>query len=359
MRLTRAIRVLCAVTLGGLAPLWLLAAIDSHAGDLKNEPASFRISLALDRGSIFTDVAGLSASAAYPYGSSTNPAADDFLRQPPNEFTLAGTLTGNYIAFTSGASITAGAASASYRLPETGTLTLGFTRADSHGAKSHEGDGFGLRSNELSLAYSHRLGERLSVGGEVKLSESTLNISGTLADLPLRADSDSLGIDGRVGVLLGLGEQWLVGLLAGAGSARGHTTGAWITPDPPFGFGPQRFRLSDEITSVTARLGLGWRPSEKFGAYADWQYLGLSGNTNSAEVGRMFGGLEYLPVAALALRLGGSLDTDRQATVSGGLGFYLFKNFQAEMAYGYNAFPEVRREFGRAHLLSASLVLVY
>ena len=29
------------------------------------------------------------------------------------------------------------------------------------------------------------------------------------------------------------------------------------------------------------------------------------------------------------------------------------------MAYGYNAFPEVRREFGRAHLLSASLVLVY
>ena len=61
----------------------------------------------------------------------------------------------------------------------------------------------------------------------------------------------------------------------------------------------------------------------------------------------------------MALRLGGSLDTDRQATVGGGIGLYLLRNFQAEMAYGYNAFPEIRREFGRAHLLSASLVFVY
>ena len=73
----------------------------------------------------------------------------------------------------------------------------------------------------------------------------------------------------------------------------------------------------------------------------------------------MFGGVEYLPFAAVALRLGGSLDTDRQTTVSGGIGVYALKNFQAEIAYAYNAFPEVRREFGRAHLLSVSLVLVY
>ena len=73
----------------------------------------------------------------------------------------------------------------------------------------------------------------------------------------------------------------------------------------------------------------------------------------------MFGGVEYPPIAAVALRLGGSLDTDRQATVGGGIGLYLLKNFQAEMAYGDNAFPGVRPEFGRAHLLSAALVFVY
>ena len=130
MRHTRAVRSLCAAALGGLAPVLLWAVLESQAADLKDEPFSFRIGLALDRGSTFTDVAGLAASAAYPYGSSTNPAADDFLRKPPNEFSLAATLTGNYIAFNSGASITAGGSSASYRLPMAGTLTLTYTDAE-------------------------------------------------------------------------------------------------------------------------------------------------------------------------------------------------------------------------------------
>ena len=67
----------------------------------------------------------------------------------------------------------------------------------------------------------------------------------------------------------------------------------------------------------------------------------------------------HVPIAAVAVRLGGSLDTGRQATVGGGIGLYLLKSCPAEMAYGYNAFPEVRRAFGRARLLSASLVFVY
>ena len=91
---------------------------------------------------------------------------------------------------------------------------------------------------------------------------------------------------------------------------------------------------------------------------AYWQYLTLNGNTDSAEVGRMFGGVEYLPIAAVAVRREGSLDTGCQAAVGGGIGLYVLRNFQAEMAHGDNAFPAVRPEFGRAHLLSASLVFV-
>jgi opacity protein-like surface antigen len=73
----------------------------------------------------------------------------------------------------------------------------------------------------------------------------------------------------------------------------------------------------------------------------------------------MFAGVEYLPVQFLALRLGGSADTDRQFTVSTGVGFYPTKHLQVELAYVYNAFPEVRKEFGRAHLVSFSLALVF
>ena len=73
----------------------------------------------------------------------------------------------------------------------------------------------------------------------------------------------------------------------------------------------------------------------------------------------MFGGVEYLPIAAVAVRREGSLDTGCQAAVGGGIGLYVLRNFEVEMAYGYNASPEVRRAFGRARLLSASLVFVY
>ena len=59
----------------------------------------------------------------------------------------------------------------------------------------------------------------------------------------------------------------------------------------------------------------------------------------------------------MAVRREGSLDTGRQATVGEGIGLYLLRNFQAEMAHGDNAFPAVRPEFGRAHLLSATLCL--
>jgi hypothetical protein len=45
--------------------------------------------------------------------------------------------------------------------------------------------------------------------------------------------------------------------------------------------------------------------------------------------------------------------------VSAGLGFYGLKHVQLELAYVYNAFPEVRREFGTAHLVSFSAVLFF
>jgi hypothetical protein len=66
--------------------------------------------------------------------------------------------------------------------------------------------------------------------------------------------------------------------------------------------------------------------------------------------------VEYMPLGQLlALRVGGSVDTERQVNVSTGIGFYPSRYFQGELAYVYNAFPEVRKEFGRAHFISLSI----
>ena len=41
------------------------------------------------------------------------------------------------------------------------------------------------------------------------------------------------------------------------------------------------------------------------------------------------------------------------------MGIYVFKHVQVELAYAYNAFPEVRREFGGAQFFSASLTVIF
>jgi opacity protein-like surface antigen len=353
-----------AVALGTIALVALATVGPSPAGDLGDEAVGLRIGLALDRASTFTDVVGLSASTAYPYLSSVNPAAGDFLREPPNEFRVIGTLTGAYVAFNNGSSFIAGAASATYRVPAAGTILASYTRIDSQDVESHQGDHFTLRSNELRLTYSHLLDTWISVGGSVRLIQSRLGLSSLFSDFPLHTDTESLGVEGSLGVLVAPHRHWLIGLFVALGWSRGETTGFVDLPPEPFGPGLTSIDFTDNTRSLNIRGGVGWRPSEKFSAYADWQYLRftnvrIGSSDDSADVGRMFAGVEYLPFQVLALRLGGTADTDRQFTLSTGVGFYPTKYFQAELAYVYNAFPEIRKEFGRAHLISLSLALVF
>jgi opacity protein-like surface antigen len=353
-----------ASALGSIVLLALTAADSCSAGDLSDETFGLRIGLARDRASTFTDVVALSASTAYPYLSSVNPAAGDFLREPPNEFRFLWTVTGAYVAFNNGSSITAGATSATYRLPSAGTFLASYTRIDSQDVESHQGDHFTLRSNELRLTYSHLLERWIALGGSVRLSESRLSMSSLFDDFPLHTSTESLGVEGSIGVLVAPHKNWLVGIFVALGWTRGETTGFVDFPPEPFGPGLTPIDFTDNTRSVNIRGGLGWRPSDKFSAYADWQYLRLKNvrigsSDDRVDVGRMFAGVEYLPFQILALRVGGSADTDRQFTLSTGVGFYPTKHFQAELAYVYNAFPEVRKEFGRAHLVSLSLAFVF
>jgi hypothetical protein len=358
-------RHLRVVTFRSLIVLLLATPSIGAASDLTDESFGLRLGLALDRASTFTDVIALSASTAYPYLSSVNPAAGDFLRDPPNDFRVVGTATGAYVAFSNGSSIAAAAASAIYRPPVVGgTILASYTRIDSQDVESHQGDHFTLRSNELRVAYSHVLERWLTLGGSIRLTESRLGLSSVLFDSPVHTDTESLGIEGSLGSLVAPHKHWLIGVLVAMGWTRSETTGFIDLPPLPFGPGMTGIDFSDNTRSLNIRGGVAWRPSEQFGAYADLQYLRLtnvrSGSSDDrAEVGRLFGGIEYLPRRYLALRVGGSADTDHQLTVSSGVGFYPAKYLQMELAYVYNAFPELRKEFGRAHLVSLSLAVVF
>lgn len=353
------------VARGGLLGGLLLGLVsNTNAEDLGQQPLAIRLGLALDRASSFSDVVGIGAQTAYPYGSSSNPAAGDFLREPPQAFTWTGTVTSVLVSFGGGASATAAAGTASYRFPAGGTLIVGYSRSDSHDGLTHQGDHITLRADEVRASYSHLLAPGISLGGGMIVRPNTLKFRSTDFDFPLQTETDSLELDGSLGILFAPGPQWLVGASGAIGWTRSETTGKLLLPEDPFGPGPLRIAFTENLRSAIARVGVGWRPVEQIGVYVDGQYLQFTNDhlgqpRSRVEVGRLFAGVEGLPVPALALRVGMSADTFGQTGISTGFGFYGIKNVQIEFAYVYNAFPEIRKEFGRAHLLTLGVVAIF
>jgi hypothetical protein len=174
-----------------------------HAWDWRDAPFDLRLGLALDRASTFTDVTALSASSAYPFGSAVNPANDDFLRAAPYDFTFALTGTGVYIPFETRASITAG---------------------------SGRHETLRLDSEDFALGYSHLLEKRLALGGEFKVTRSTLKFESAVDGFPLNTQSAATGYDVRFGALGAPAPQWLVGLTVGAGWSYARTSGEVTIP---------------------------------------------------------------------------------------------------------------------------------
>jgi len=337
----------------------LLAGGTAAGIDLDHQPVAFRINLSLDRVSAFTDTLGRSASVAYPLGSSVNPAGYDFLREPPFDFDTVGTFTTNYVRLGTGSTVTGFATTAAHRLPKAGTISATYVRTDSHGGVSRQGDGYVLGSDELTVGYSRRLREGLAIGGSVKLLHSFLDIEDAFMGSPRETDTDSEGITFNAGVMAALSERWLAGVCGGIGWTNSDADGRLKFPNPPFGPGTVPFSEHDSTRNINVRAGLGYRATDQLGIYADWQYLHLDGGMGSLDIGRMYAGLEATPSPVWTLRLGGSLDTEHEGTVSAGVGFQGIEGVPIQLAYVYNAFPEVNQEFGRNHLLSLSAVLVF
>lgn len=324
------------------------------AGDLSDEPVGARISLAKDRILLFTDAVARQASAGYPMASSTNPAADDFLRTPPADYQGYGLVLTSDVFFEVGTYVTAFSTIGAVRLEEAGTLTAALVRLDSFDGHSRQNDDYALRSNELFLGYSQHLTEWLAIGVEMQLTDSTLKIDDTVSGLPRHTESDTFGVGFNVGLLVALHESFTIGLHGGVKWDRTDTDGK-VTPA-----GPAILIDLHDTTEVTKlRLGMVWRADPQLALSADIEYVHLDDDFGTTEVGRFYVGTEYFFKPTLAFRFGVVLDTQPQAGVTAGMGYYGIENVPIELAYAFNTFPEVRREFGRAHLMSLSIVFLF
>lgn len=338
-----------------LAASILFAAGTAARADFNDEPFDYRLLLAFDRLTAFTDVTARGgASAAHPLGSSVNPASEDFLRDPPYGFKYLGTLSSNTVITGSGAEISGESTTGHLRLPGAGTVYGSYIRTDMLRGDSKQGDDYGLGNNEFVLGYARKLRPDFSIGGEIHAVDSYLSVRSPETVGLVDRSTDSQGFNGVIGALYMPTPQWSFGLLGGMGWTGADTRLSIVDPR----VGPMPLHLSDEdtITSSDVRGGVGYRPVEQWGFYADWQYRNLQSDLGKIDVGRMYLGAEYLPIPAIALRAGTSIDTVGKSNLAGGVGFYGFDPVIIEFGYAYNNFPEVEQEFGRAHVFSLSLV---
>ncbi len=345
-----------------------LLAPHAEAGDFNDNPYLLRLFLSLDRASNYADTAGRQASIAYPGGSSANPAGDAVRQGSRPEATL----TGIRVHGDSGATLTAFPVTFTVPTDDTTVLAFAYAYTDTPDGDNREGLENRVRSNEFFLGLARRVTPATSVGGQVRIVDSTIDEEARQADLgflPARLGVEVRSFDLTLGLQSALSDSVRVGAMANVG--HGETTDAirnlapLPVPMPPF-FPPVVIpadtvldRFDDTIHTYMGGIGAAYLPSPDVGVYADARYLRVHSRVGgNAELARFALGVDARPGPAwLALRAGWTIDSESESTPSVGVGLYPAKGVRIDVAYQYNAAPEIDPEFGKMKLVTASLAL--
>ncbi|MEX2213473.1 MAG: outer membrane beta-barrel protein [Phycisphaeraceae bacterium] len=346
----------------------VLFGIHPARAELSDEPFLLRMAVTLDRQTNYASSAGRQATLAVAQGASANPAADDWSFRA--EHPIIATLTSVHGVSETGTWINAAIGTVSFQTQEYGTFSLAYARTDTFSDSARNGFSDRLTSNEFFIGYGKKLNDWLSIGAQVHVIDATVREENLFftplapLPLPLRFDTDLLSVDIGLGVLARLDEHWSIGIAGGigGGSARSAFTNIFssINPSPaPLPPGVLAGAFSDDTRSKSIGAGVGYLVSEQLGIYFDAQFLHVESNrAGTIDLARWVLGVEYNPIEELAVRSGILIDTDSQVTVSAGISYYGLP-FPIELAYQYNASPEVRKELGRVHLVSLSIVIPF
>jgi len=350
--------------------LYLLTATSADAGDFANKPFLFRALLALDRSSNYASTAGRQASVAFPGESSVNPAANDFARSQRTSRPQYFTLTSINAVSDSDAWITALAGTLSYSSPGGGTWSPAYAYTDTIDSNNTVGLQNIIRSHEFFLGYSKAISESWSFGAQGRLSSAFFREESFRRDVgfqPIRADTDIWGIDVSVGAMGRTSSRHSLGFVATIGWSDAEVEVTNLTSLGPLPPGTELDRSDGSARVWSLAGGYGYTPSENFGIFTDLQYVYMSAedklvarfDDRSIDTTRLSVGIEARPSAKIALRVGTTVDTQEAWTVSAGAGIYIFKGIPIDLAYQYNAAPELEKELGQINIFSASLAFAF
>jgi hypothetical protein len=300
------------------------------AWHLHDQPFGFRLLATQDRNLGFSPV-------AHPIFSS-NPAADDFMREAPFTYKAAPGLAYEYTGLGAGGFVSTVSLAGYFRPSDEGTFMGVLGRTDVFNSTTRQGEKFTLNSTGVTLRYSRHVQPNITLGASAKFT----GLGSGLEDSETKINSSGFISEFTLGILGSLNENWTAGMLMTQAPLWSWTN--------VFSDGSKTYGSSKTLLS-RYRPGIGWRPSPTFGLYVEGEYIRVA--TKDAKMNFARGNLlaEYFPTPVIALRAGAILDSAAKFTYNAGFGYYGFSAVKFDVGYSHNAFAEVRHEFGKMHYL--------
>ena len=330
-----------------LAGSLLLATGRANGRDLSAVDFSLRLPAALSKFSTYSDVAAVGgASAGSQYQSSINPAATDW--QPAAPYTVALSPQYQGVVFQRGPTVHVGFEAVTLKLPQGGSIEPAVVQIRSDASTLSP---FTLLDGDYGqLQWGYRLADRLAVGLNINYTSLGTRVG---AGGMTFANGQSDTLDFRGGILAGVADHLLAGLVVDYGRSPGTTN----LTDPATGLCCVVF--TDTTRQVLVRAGSTYEYAEKSSIYLDYQYADFWNSTGTFTTHRVFAGIEHQIRTWLYARAGIAYDARGGVSPTAGIGIYPTSNMSIDIGFQSDMFRELAPEFGSSKQFGISFAVTF
>ncbi|MHC4982407.1 MAG: hypothetical protein ACYTF6_04465 [Planctomycetota bacterium] len=285
-------------------------------------------------------------TVANRYSSAVNPASADW-SEVPSRFGLVLAPYFSSVMFEEGTRIDVISETVNWDSRDWGTFQPTLAQIRSNRDENRQGQLFDYSVDVFQIQWAKRR-ENFAFGVNFNYSEAelVLKMSGGPFDGLRLSESHAESYRLRFGALYEPYEKWLTGMVFEYGFAPFRAT-----KKLPTQFGVMTSKDRGVPHQFVFRSGVSYEYADFSTAYLDHQLGVFLEGDKELKTNRFFLGFDHRLLDGLFVRANGSMDARGNAGWQVGLTAFVSKQCSFSVGYGYNMYPELRPEFGRAQTL--------
>ncbi len=327
--------------------LWFLRPGAALAGsDYSDVPFSLRLPPAFIR---FTEVsAGGGGTSASRWSSAINPASAGWM-ELPYKFGVVVAPYYSPVLFEQGNRLHITGESVTWDTRRWGTFQPTVAQIRSNRHRDRQQLTFDYRVDTFQLTWGKRLGD-FGVGANFNFSQAEVVYKmGQMRVSESHAESYRF----RLGGLYQPAEKWLTGLVFEYGFAPFRAKQLDLRQFPP-----AWVKSTGVPQQVVVRPGVSYEYADYSTVFLDYQFGFFDNDLGGHFYNHRFStGVDHRLLEWLFVRAGASVDVRGNAGVTCGVGIHLSRHCGLDVGYQYDVLPELRPEFGRAHVVQITFSL--